>query len=220
MVAPTGLTAWSSNTVSTENGAFQSCPITSITIPASVTSIAAGAFYKCDDLERVILVDGLKQLGAACFAGCSKIVEIKIPETVTDFGSYTRYGYKSYIFGNCTSLRKVNIPKNITKFTEGCFKGSGLETFIIPSNIVKLEEDCFSMNRLKGIKITHSNLDALTYTESIFSNVSDVSLCPRRHSNIYKEFYPWKNFKEIIEYKDQNDEYNFNAYSVTYVYLN
>ena len=218
MVAPTGLIAWSSNTVSTENGAFQSCPITSITIPASVTSIAAGAFYNCRDLESVILADGLKQLGAACFAGCSKIVEIKIPETITDFGSYTKYGFKSYIFGNCTSLRKVNIPKNITTFTEGCFKGSGLETFIIPSNIVRLEEDCFSMNGLKGIKITHSNLNALTYTESIFSNVSNVSLyVPEGTANLYKEFYPWKNFKEIIEYRDQNDEFNFNAYSVTYV---
>ena len=218
MIAPTGLTAWSSNTVSTENGAFQSCPITSITIPASVTSIAAGAFYNCSELESVNLADGLKQLGAACFAGCSKIVEIKIPETVTDFGSYTRYGFKSYIFGNCTSLRKVNIPKNITTFTEGCFKGSGLETFIIPSNVVRLEQDCFSMNNLKGIKITHTDLNKLKYTESIFSNVSHVSLyVPEGTANVYKEFYPWKEFKEIVEYKDQNDEFLFNAYGVSYI---
>ena len=218
MVEPTNLIAWSSNTVSTENGAFQSCPITSITIPSNIGTISAGAFYNCQELEKVSIAEGITQLGAACFAGCTKLVEIQIPESVTEFGSYTRYGFKSYIFGNCSSLKKVNIPNKVTQFTAGCFKGSGLEIFIIPSNILELEQDCFSMNNLKGIKITHTDLNKLTYTESIFSNVSNVSLyVPEGTSKIYKEFYPWKNFKEIVEYKDQNDEFLFNAYGVSYI---
>ena len=45
IISPTDITAWSSNTVSTENGAFKSCPITSITIPSTITTIPAGAFY-------------------------------------------------------------------------------------------------------------------------------------------------------------------------------
>lgn len=218
MVSPTNLIAWSSNTVSTENGAFQSCPITSITIPSNINIISAGAFYDCKELEKINIAEGVTQLGAACFAGCTKLVELQIPESVNEFGSYTQYGFKSFIFGNCSSLKKVNIPNKVTKFTEGCFKGSGLDFFIIPSNIIKLEEDCFSMNNLKGIKITHTDFNKLTYTESIFSNVSNVSLyVPEGTSKIYKEFYPWKNFKEIIEYKDQNDEFLFNAYGVSYI---
>ncbi len=221
IVNPTELTAWSDNTVSTENGAFQSCPISSISIPSSISIIPAGTFYNCNNLENVILPSGLTQIGAACFAYCSKLEEIQIPESVSEFGCYTNYGFKSYIFGNCTSLKKVNIPNGINKFTEGCFKGSGLEVFIIPSNVTRLEEDCFSMNKLKGIKITHKDLDALTYTESIFSNVSNVSLyVPEGLANLYSQFYPWKNFKEIIEYKDQNDEFLFNAYSIEYLIPN
>lgn len=218
MVEPTNLIAWSSNTVSTENGAFQSCPIQSVNIPSSIKIIPAGAFYGCSKLESISIANGITQLGAACFANCVKLEEIHIPESVTDFGSNTRYGYKSYIFGNCTALKKVNIPSKITKFTEGCFKGCGLETFIIPSNVVTLEEDCFSMSNLKGIKITHTNLNKLTYTETVFSNVSDVSLyVPSGTSSIYQEFYPWKNFKEIVEYQDQDDEFNYNAYRATYM---
>lgn len=218
IVNPTDITAWSSNTVSTENGAFQSCPITSISIPKTITVIPAGAFYGCSNLKEVQLSDGLKQLGAACFAGCSSIEELQIPNSVTDFGSYTSYGYKSYIFGNCYSLKKVNIPTGITKFTEGCFKGCGLEIFIIPNTVKTLQEDCFNVSRLKALKITHSELNKLNYTESVFSNVSNVTLyVPEGTSELYNQFYPWKNFKEIVEYKDQNDEYSFNAYSVTYV---
>ena len=218
IVAPTDVTAWSSNTVSTENGAFQSCPITSISIPQTITMIPAGAFYGCSNLREVKLSEGLKQLGAACFAGCRSIEELQIPNSVTDFGSYTAYGFKSYIFGNCSSLKKVNIPTGITKFTEGCFKGCGLEIFIIPSTVKTLQEDCFNVSGLKALKITHSELNKLNYTESIFSNVSNVTLyVPEGTSKLYNQFYPWKNFKEIVEYKDQNDEYLFNAYSVTYV---
>ena len=218
MVDPSELIAWSSNTVSTENGAFQGCPISSVTVPSTIKVIPAGAFYNCTSLESVNLAEGLTQIGAACFAYCSKLEEIQIPESVTDFGCNTRYGFRSYVFGGCSSLKKVNIPTGITKLTEGCFKGSGLQVFIIPSNVTILQEDCFSMNGLRGIKITHSNLDALTYTESIFSNVSDVSLyVPEGKVDLYNQFYPWKNFKEIIEYKDQDDEFQFNAYSIEYL---
>ena len=218
MINPTELIAWSSNTVSTENGAFQSCEISSVSIPSSIKKLPAGAFYDCGHLVNVELSSGLTQIGAACFANCSNLKEIQIPESVTEFGCGTEYGFKSYIFGNCTALKKINIPTGITCFTEGCFKGSGLEVFIIPTNVNRLEEDCFSINGLKGIKITHTNLDALTYTESIFSNVSNVSLyVPEGLSNLYSQFYPWKNFKEIIEYKDQSDEFLFNAYSIEYL---
>lgn len=218
ITSPTDITAWSSNRVTTENGAFQSCPITSITIPNTITTIPAGAFYACTELDSVILPEGLLQLGAACFAECRQLKEIQIPESVTDFGSYTQYGYKSFIFGNCTSLKKVNIPKAVTKFTEGCFKGSGLEIFIIPSNVTRLEEDCFAVNGMKAIKITHEVLNNLTYTQSVFSNVSQTSLyVPQGTASTYAQFYPWKNFKEIVEYVDQDDEFDFNAYSVTYL---
>lgn len=218
IISPTDITAWSSNTVSTENGAFQSCPITSITIPSTITTIPAGAFYACTKLDSIILPAGLLQLGAACFANCHSLEEIQIPESVTDFGSNTKYGYKSFIFGNCTSLKKVNIPKAVTKFTEGCFKGSGLEIFIIPSNVTRLEEDCFAVNGMRAIKITHEVLSNLTYTQSVFSNVSNTSLyVPQGTASTYAQFYPWKNFKEIKEYVDQDDEFDFNAYSVTYL---
>ena len=218
MVEPTNLTAWSSNTVSTENGAFQSCSITSITIPSSISVISAGAFYGCQELENIKIAEGVTQLGAACFAGCTKLVEIQIPESVKELGSYSRYGFVSYVFGNCTSLKKVNIPKSVNSFSEGCFKGCGLETFIIPENVKTLEQDCFSMDLLKAIKITHRELDNLKYTESIFNNVSNVSLyVPEGTAKIYREFYPWKKFKEIVEYKNQNDEFLFNAYRVSYI---
>jgi hypothetical protein len=218
IVEPTNLIAWSDNEVTTENGAFQTCPITSVSLPSSITVIPAGAFNNCHDLKEVVMEEGLVQLGAACFAGCNSLVELKIPQTVEKFGSYTNYGFKSYLFGHCSSLKKVNIPSKVTSFTAGCFKGSGLETFIIPDFITLLQKDCFNVGNLKALKITHKDFKNLSYTESIFSDVSNVILyVPEGSKSLYSEYYPWKNFKEIKEYKDQNDEYWFNAYRLTFV---
>ena len=40
---------------------------------------------------------------------------------------------------------------------------------------------------------------------------------PQGTKALYSEFYPWKNFKDIQEYSDENDELWYNAYKVSYV---
>lgn len=77
MVAPTNITAWSSNTVTTDGGAFQSCRITSISLPTSITTIAAGAFNGCSNLSSVSLPSNLVSIGAASFAGCNQLQTLK-----------------------------------------------------------------------------------------------------------------------------------------------
>lgn len=218
MIKPTDIIAWSSNQVTCTNGAFQECLVDTVILPNTLTKIEAGAFNSCDNLIHVQLPSNTTQLGTACFAECHNLEEIFLPETITSFGSNTKYGFKSYIFGNCQNLKKVNMPKAITTLAKGSFKGSGLEVFLISSNIIDLQEDCFDANNLKAIKITHKDLDKLKYTESCFSNVSNVDLyVPEGYSNLYKEFYPWKNFKSISEYMDKDDEFQYNAYKITYI---
>lgn len=110
------------------------------------------------------------------------------------------------------------MPKGINTLAEGSFKNSGLEIFLISSNITTLQEDCFNASELKAIKITHKDFNNLSYTESCFSNVSNVDLyVPEGCASLYREFYPWKNFKSITEYVDTDDEFQYNAYKVRYI---
>lgn len=218
MVSPTNIIAWSSNRITCENGAFQSCLISSVVLPNTITIIPAGAFNSCSNLVSITLPDSVTQLGAACFAGCSSLEEIYLPETINKFGSSTRYGFKSYIFGDCSNLKKVNMPKSVTTLAEGCFMNSGLETFLISNNITDLQEDCFSAGNLKSIKICHRNLDNLQYTESCFSNVGNIDLyVPKGYIELYQEFYPWKSFKSISEYEEADDDTFYNAYRIIYL---
>ena len=219
MVAPTFVMAAADGDYRTTDGAFQDCQISSVSLPATLTTIAEGAFNNCQQLKQVTLADGIQQLSAACFANCTSLEEIYLPETITDLGSETEFGYWSYVFGGCTSLKKVNTPKLVTQLGQGCFKDSGIETFLIPANITTLAPYCFASNSLKNIKICHTQLTAesINYTESNFEDVSGIELIvPEGKTSLYQEFYPWKEFGTITEYIDQGDEHQYNAYGIAY----
>lgn len=89
--------------------------VTSVTIPGSVSCIAANAFKGCTELEKVVFsdpVDGadmIIRLGA--FEDCPKLADIEIPATA------------KYVTGNpfrgCTSLQKIKVhPQNPYYFTD------------------------------------------------------------------------------------------------------
>ena len=55
---------------------FQDSDVTSVTLPASVTSIGWFAFYGCDALQTVTLGEAVSTIGYAAFDGCPKSMTI------------------------------------------------------------------------------------------------------------------------------------------------
>jgi hypothetical protein len=197
-------------------GAFQECPITSICLPATITTIPTKTFYGCQQLKSVTLPEGITTIRAGAFANCSSLEEIYLPETIT-------YMEGSYIFRNCTSLKKVNIPKKITSLSDECFRNCGIETFIIPKNITSIGWACFGEfeTSVKSIKICHESYSegSISFPENMFSvlDVSGITLIVPEGTkeSLYSQIYPWKNFN-IVEYSDQNDVHQYNNYRVEF----
>ena len=219
ILEPSVTDRYADETVEVIDGAFQGTAITGITLPATITRIPTGAFFECRQLENVTLPDGLKQISAAAFARCENLVELFIPETVTDLGGETNYGYTSYVFGGCTNLKKVNIPTGVTTLSYGIFKDSGLETFLVPASVTTLAPYSFVTRDLREFKLCHNQVNDLAFTETVFKDVdlSQIILyVPTGAKNTFIDEYPWKNFMEIIEYTDQNDAHQYNAYRVEY----
>lgn len=84
--------------------------ITSIVIPASVTTINQYAFRNCAALTSITFEDGcqLKSIGNYAFSGTG-ITKIEIPENTTQ---NTTFG--TSIFMNCTALKEASLPKSVT----------------------------------------------------------------------------------------------------------
>lgn len=66
---------------------FMNCPITSVKIPDSVTSIGDSAFYNCTNLTSVIIGNGATSIGISAFASCINLASITIPNNVTSIAN-------------------------------------------------------------------------------------------------------------------------------------
>ena len=90
--------------------------ITSVFIPGSVKTILPGAFMECDNLQSVVMEEGVETIGYYAF-GCEDggvLSEIILPDTVTTIGEWA--------FGEAL-LSEIRIPKKVTKIGEGAFFG-------------------------------------------------------------------------------------------------
>ena len=60
----------------------------------------------------------------------------------------------SYAFEGCVSLKKIDIPQNITQIGEYAFCACGIESFDVPSGVTRIENNTFSScDRLKEIQL-------------------------------------------------------------------
>ncbi len=67
-------------------GAFSQSGLASVTIPGTVTSIGANAFYGCFNLTNVTIMNGVATIGAGAFLNCGFLSSVTIPASVTSIG--------------------------------------------------------------------------------------------------------------------------------------
>ena len=111
--------------------AFKSKSITSVVIPATVTSIGSKAFYQCTSLNSVTLNEGLQTIGEAAFQYCSALLSVSVPNSVTRI--------EKLAFGDCTALADVTLSEGLTYIGDGAFGYCPKITSItIPSTITSM----------------------------------------------------------------------------------
>lgn len=60
--------------------------MTDITMPNSIQSIGANAFYSCVNLSKISIPDSVISIGDNAFSNCRNLTSIKIPKSVTTIG--------------------------------------------------------------------------------------------------------------------------------------
>ncbi|MBQ2757378.1 MAG: leucine-rich repeat protein [Clostridia bacterium] len=90
-------------------------PLSTYTIPDSVTSISAWAFCNCHNLEQIIIPDSVIEIGEGAFYQCEALRSLTIPESVDRIDDTA--------FRGCINLESVTIPDSVIDFGWGIFNG-------------------------------------------------------------------------------------------------
>ncbi len=104
-------------------GALSDCSLTSVTIPASVTSIGDEAFQWCGGLTSITIPAGVTSIGENAFSGCKSLTSITIPDSVTSIGDEA--------FSGCWDLTSITIHDRAIDFGDRVFGDTEVTNFTL-----------------------------------------------------------------------------------------
>ena len=91
-----------------------------IKIPDSVDTIGSGAFFYCQDLERITLPSALQTLSSVTFYGCAALSEVTFPASLKTI--------ESSVFDDCRNLSEVKLPASLTAIQSSVFHRCSAKT--------------------------------------------------------------------------------------------
>jgi len=169
---------------------FEDRSITSIALPAGLTSVGEFAFWGCSSLTSIELPAGLTSLGEDAFSGCSSMTSIELPAGLTSLAERAFYGCSSLTsielpagltilgrgaFVDCSSLTSIELPAGLSSLGECAFAGcSSLTSIKLPAGLTSLGEvafcGCSSMTSIAlPTGLTSIDEDAFYYCSSLTS---------------------------------------------------
>ena len=127
------------------DGTFANCiRISSVTLPTTLYSIGARAFFRCTALSVVRLPKTLTTIGEHAFDGCTALLDVVLPNAVADLGAYA--------FAGCSNVRHFVLSHSLTAIADGLFQGcTALTDILIPEHVSTIA--CNAFDGYKSLKV-------------------------------------------------------------------
>ena len=127
----------------------------------------ASWYSQRDKIKKLIIEDGVTNIGNRAFSGCSNLTSIAIPNSVTSIGNTA--------FSGCSGLTSITIPNSVTSIGRSAFSScKGLTTVIIPNSVTSIGD--YAFNGCKGLtsitipnSVTSIGVCAFLYCSSLTS---------------------------------------------------
>ena len=147
------------------------------------------------------ILDGVKIIGLYAFGGNNNLVNIVLPESITDIEREAFYA--------CGSMESITISASVNNIGDMAFVNcSALTSITIGRGVTIMGESSFT-NCPKLTEVT-SLAETVPVTKSkVFygSNIENATLyVPKASIESYKSTAPWSNFKSVVAVEDKADE--------------
>lgn len=161
-------------------------------VPAGITKIGEKCFADCTTLKVVELPDTVTEIKDWAFFLCESLEEVYMTDSVTSIGDRA--------FEECFNLKKVRLSNSIETIPFSCFRKCALKEVEIPASVKVIEGHAFACNaQLEKVKFLGNNLKRIE--EQAFwecSSLEKVGL-PRGLEVIKKgAFFDCDNLKQVF----------------------
>ena len=136
----------------------------------------------------------MTQLGRATFYFCDALITATIGNGVKSIEENT--------FLYCTVLTSVTIPNSVKSIGESAFSHTALTSVTIPNSVNTIDRWAFSSSEALTSMIVEWEKLPESISPYMFSESENATLyVPFGTKAIYEAAKPWKEFKEIAEYR-------------------
>lgn len=150
--------------------AFEGTNLIKVDIPASVTSIGAGAFQACEKLTKVVMSPSLTHIDNHAFFDCINLESVNIPDKVVTI--------KFFAFYNCKELKEVTIGSSVESIEGEVFN------------------HCDKLERII-VKATNPPVCGKNYAFNTVDKETCRLVVPRESADLYKTAFEWKDFVNV-----------------------
>lgn len=136
--------------------------IKKVIIEDGVTDIGSYAFYWCLNLTSVVIPDSVTSIGSGAF-DCTALTSVTIPDNVTSVGDCA--------FRGCTNLTSITIPESLTNITYHAFyetpwlEAKRKENPLVVINNILIDAETCSGDVVIPDGITSINENAFLYSD-------------------------------------------------------
>lgn len=123
-----------------------------------IIGIAESAFKDCQNINKVVIAEGIKYIKDFAFMNCKSLKALQLPSTLEEIGAHAIQGAAiseayipesvteigEYAFSGCPFLKSIDIPETIKIIPKGLLMAcQALESVYLPDDLTAIEESAF-----------------------------------------------------------------------------
>lgn len=102
-----------------------------------------GAFYKNEQITKVVLSEGITEIAWCAFEDCTSLSSVILPSTLKEIGEMA--------FEGCSELKNITLPNGLTTIKSSAFSKTGLIEVVIPESVTEIGDafyDCKTLTKI------------------------------------------------------------------------